>query len=159
MMIQQDMFHEYPTVQHVEPPIAVELPKEAALYVEKRNRRVAIVGSRSWVGMISIVDFVKSLPRNMIVVTGGAPGADSMAESAAMSAGLTVVVCKANWQKWGRQAGPIRNIAIVEIADVIVAFWDGKSPGTQDTINKAKRAGKRVEICRPGQSIVWHEDW
>jgi hypothetical protein len=52
----------------------------------------------------------------------------------------------AEWNKFGKSAGYRRNVTIVEHSDIIVAFWDGKSKGTQHTINIAKEKGKGLII-------------
>ncbi|MFD1444284.1 hypothetical protein [Thermoactinomyces vulgaris] len=50
----------------------------------------------------------------------------------------------AEWKKYGKKAGPLRNAKMAENADALVAFWDGKSRGTKDMIETAKRRGLRI---------------
>ena len=108
--------------------------------------KVAIVGSRDYPHRQRVYDYVAALPYDTTVISGGAPGVDSWAEDAARERGLRVSVKHADWDIYGRAAGPIRNTAIVAPADRVVAFWDGKSPGTADTIRKARDAGLPVEV-------------
>ena len=54
----------------------------------------------------------------------------------------------ANWAKYGRSAGPIRNRRMAENADALIAIWDGKSRGTRNMINEAKRKGLKVHILK-----------
>lgn len=110
--------------------------------------KVAIVGSRNWQGQYQIGKYVESLPPDTEVVSGGARGVDMMAEHAARKRGLKVTVFLADWDKYGKAAGFLRNGQIVAHADKVVAFWDGKSRGTLDTIQKARAAGKDVEIYK-----------
>jgi hypothetical protein len=55
-------------------------------------------------------------------------------------------VYQANWDRLGRKAGPLRNAHIVANADRVVAFWDGKSRGTLNTVVQADRAGLPIEV-------------
>ena len=58
-----------------------------------------------------------------------------------MRVAIEVVSIPADWAQ-GRGAGHARNTIIVEQADRVVAFWDEESPGTRDTIGKARSQGK-----------------
>lgn len=77
------------------------------------------------------------------IISGGAKGADQLGEEFARRNLLKLKVFPANWNKWGRQAGYIRNDEMAEYAfkdgnkAVLFAFWDGFSRGTQHMINKA----------------------
>lgn len=75
---------------------------------------------------------------------GGARGADTIAsEWSKTKPGLKRYVCRADWEKNGRAAGPIRNARMMEWEpDLVVAFPGGK--GTADMVARAKRAGVRV---------------
>jgi hypothetical protein len=89
---------------------------------------------------------VARLPSDTVVVSWGAPGVDSFAEVAAKARGLETLIFAADWEGLGRRAGPIRNERIVTRADRVVAFWDGASRGTLNTVLLAQRAGLPVEI-------------
>ena len=80
------------------------------------------------------------------IVSGGAKGADTLAEKYAAEISREMVVFKPDYKKYGRAAPFIRNTQIVEFADEVFAFWDGKSNGTRDAINKAKKLGKKVYV-------------
>ena len=82
------------------------------------------------------------------VVSGGARGADSLGARWAHERGLKLVEFKADWKKYGKKAGFIRNHDIVNMCDELVAFWDGQSHGTKHDIDLANEQGKRVYICR-----------
>ena len=51
-----------------------------------------------------------------------------------------------DWAKFGRAAGPIRGKALIAAADNVVALWDGKSRGTKNELDEARRQGKRVRL-------------
>ena len=110
--------------------------------------RVAIVGSRDYPDLIKVREYVDSLPDDTVIITGGARGVDSEAESAARSRGLSVVIHEAEWNRHGKKAGPIRNTEVVNDCDKLVAFWDGQTPGTKDVISKASKAGKLEKVFR-----------
>ena len=95
-----------------------------------------------------VLAYVRELAKETIIVTGGARGVDTWAETAARQKGLAVELFIPEWDKLGRGAGMIRNQKIVDACDRLVAFWDGKSRGTKDSIEKARRAGKQVDIYR-----------
>ena len=123
------------------------------------SERVAIVGSRPPKSMADnyerhkwseqlwtlIKGHIEAMPLDTVIVSGGADGADRMAVQAAKERGMMTVVFYPDWSK-GRSAGAKRNQLIVNDCDRVIAFWDGKSPGTKITIDMARRAGKPVEV-------------
>jgi len=60
----------------------------------------------------------------------------------AQSLGMEVIEILPDWDLHGKSAGMIRNAEIVKQADEVVAFWDGSSKGTKNTIDRAEAAGK-----------------
>ena len=81
------------------------------------------------------------------IVSGRAPGVDTVGEMLAARLGLPVKPFPADWSM-GRKAGPIRNGQMAKYADALVAVWDGSSSGTQDMISKMKALGKPVFVFR-----------
>lgn len=72
------------------------------------------------------------------VLHGGAAGADAIAGISADALSLDVEVIRPDWFKYGRRAGMVRNTQMLERKpDYVIAFWDGHSRGTLDTIQKA----------------------
>ena len=69
-----------------------------------------------------------------------------MGERYAAENGFETEIYPADWEKYGRAAGPKRNKKIAEISDYIICFWDGQSRGTKSLINFAEKAGKPVKI-------------
>jgi len=80
------------------------------------------------------------------IVSGGARGADKLGERYAKEIGLTPTVMKADWDEYGKAAGPIRNSQMAKYADALIAFHDGSSTGTSDMIKKARRENIHVLI-------------
>lgn len=108
--------------------------------------RIAVVGSREGVSKLRVGEFVCSLPKDTVIVSGGAPGVDAWAEFYANHAGLDTLIFPAEWDRYGKRAGFLRNRQIVEAADRVVAFWNGRSRGTRLTIDLALATGKPVEV-------------
>jgi hypothetical protein len=94
-------------------------------------------------------EILSCLPEGTLIVHGGAPGADRMAGSLALKLGLcTPIVYPAQWKTHGKAAGPIRNRLMLdeEKPDLVIAFWDGESPGTKDMIEETER--RHIELWK-----------
>jgi YspA, cpYpsA-related SLOG family len=116
--------------------------------------KVAIVGSRYFNDYKLLKRFVlQCVPLDQIeyVATGDATGADTLAIVFAKGNHIPFDSLKAEWSKYGNAAGPIRNQKVVDKVDCVIAFWDGKSPGTKSTIKFAERAKKTYWICDIGE--------
>lgn len=107
--------------------------------------RVAVVGSRNFQNYVLLKQILAEHEITEIV-TGGAKGADSLGEKYANEHNLPILIFKPDWKRLGRGAGPARNKTIVESADLIVAFWDRASKGTQSSINIAQKLNKPLRI-------------
>jgi hypothetical protein len=112
--------------------------------------RVLVCGSRSWDDAAEIAEALKRLPRGSTVIHGGARGADQLAGTVAAKLGFEVEVYPADWSAYGKRAGFIRNMEMIDTQpDRVVAFWDGRSTGTKHTLDLARRAEIEVEIHLP----------
>jgi hypothetical protein len=109
--------------------------------------RIGIVGSRTFDNYELLVNTLSIFAEGIdVIVSGGAQGADSLAAKYANDLEVDCLVLKPDWDKNGKSAGFIRNQQIVDASDMIIAFWDGKSKGTEDLINKARIAKKPTFI-------------
>ena len=81
------------------------------------------------------------------VIQGGARGIDRAAKLVCDGFYETQEV-PAQWDKFGHQAGPIRNAEMAEMANALVAVWDGYSSGTRNMISVAKKRGLKVYVYR-----------
>lgn len=83
-----------------------------------------------------------------VIITGGAPGADTLAAEFAEVFGIRLRIFPADWKKHGRAAGPIRNQQMLDEGrpDLVIAFPGGR--GTADMVRRARAAGVRVEEVR-----------
>lgn len=88
---------------------------------------------------------------NMTIISGTAKGADQLGEKYAEERKLNVRRFPANWNTYGKAAGPIRNAQMAKYASegakgILVAFWDGKSKGTKNMIQEARNKDLIVKI-------------
>ena len=60
--------------------------------------------------------------------------------------GFEVKIIQADWQKYGKRAGPIRNKEMADYADTLIAFWDGQSRGTKNMIETARSQNLNVIV-------------
>lgn len=101
--------------------------------------KVIIAGSRD-LGFDSVIramylcPFAEDITE---VVCGGARGVDKAGKDWAEIVGIPVKMFPADWNKFGRGAGHIRNEEMAVYADALIAVWDGKSPGTANMIKNA----------------------
>ena len=104
--------------------------------------KIAIIGSRK----IKNPDIEKFVSTYDEIVSGGAVGVDSAAAKFAKEQGLKLTEFLPQYEKYGRGAPIIRNREIVDYAEKVVAFWDGRSRGTLSVIEYAQKTGKPCEI-------------
>lgn len=83
------------------------------------------------------------------VVSGTARGVDRLGEHWAASQRIPVKRFPADWQGLGRRAGYVRNSAMADYAEALIAVWDGQSPGTRSMIALAHSKGLRVFVHTP----------
>lgn len=88
----------------------------------------------------------KSLTHKIVIVSGKAKGADSLGEVYAKKRGYDVVEVPADWDKFGKRAGYLRNESMASNSDATVAFWDGKSKGTKHMIDLTKEYGNLLKV-------------
>ena len=107
--------------------------------------RIAVVGSRDF-SDAELVYQVLSRYNISHIVSGGARGADTLAIVYAEVMGIPYTIYAAEWDKYGRAAGFIRNKDIVDDCAQVIAFWNGISKGTQHTLVYARKQGKLLHI-------------
>ena len=105
--------------------------------------KIAIIGSRG----LTVNHLEKYLPQATTeIVSGGARGIDTCAAIYAKIAGLKLTEFLPEYDKFGKHAPLMRNMLIAEYADMVFAFWDGKSKGTQFVIETCKVLEKPIKI-------------
>lgn len=111
--------------------------------------RILVTGSRDWQSCATLqlaLDEAAEGTLDVTVVHGGARGADSMAGAEARSRGWLVEVYRADWSQYGKRAGIVRNLKMVNLgADICLAFIRDGSPGATHCAKAAERAGIPVK--------------
>lgn len=108
--------------------------------------KVAVIGSRT----IKIINMEKYLPEDVTeIISGGAKGVDTSARNYALKNNIKLTEILPDYDKYGKVAPLKRNDIIVDISDLVIAFWDGKSRGTKYVIDYCHKKHKnlRVYIC------------
>ena len=119
---------------------------------ELPTKRVVIAGCRDYNNCDEAklyIDYCLSNIRkenNIVIVSGCASGADAIGERYAQENGFKVEKYPADWETYGKSAGPRRNKQMAEVSDFVICFWDMKSKGTKSMIECAKRLDKPVKI-------------
>lgn len=111
--------------------------------------KVIVAGSRTFndYGLLKEkLDYYLSNYNNVEIVSGTAKGADQYGERYAKERGFSIKKFPAQWDKYGKKAGYLRNKQMAEYADALVAFWDGKSKGTKIMIDLAKQYGLQIRV-------------
>lgn len=109
--------------------------------------KVAIIGSRTFTNYRLLCETIDSLSFNISeVISGGASGADSLAEQWAQENKIPYTIIKPDWQKYGKGAGLKRNKQIIDSCDACIAFWDGKSRGTESSIKLTEKLRKPIHL-------------
>ena len=119
--------------------------------------RVIIAGSRDFNNYEYLRDkvdeYLKSNPSNTLeIISGTARGADTLGSIYAEEHNIHLTEMPAQWEMYGRSAGIIRNNEMINYASasrekgVLIAFWDGKSRGTEHTIREARKQGLEVKV-------------
>jgi hypothetical protein len=114
-------------------------------------RKIAVVGSRSFDDYFFFYQRLSEYigDDEVVLISGGAAGADQFAEIYAHDVGLSILIHFPKWvvdNKYKRNAGFIRNKQIVDDATEMIAFWNGKSQGTKSSISLAQKKGIPVTI-------------
>lgn len=108
--------------------------------------RLAIIGSRQCRGL-TLQQVLEQIPPDCSeIISGGAAGVDQLAREAAQSLGLPFREILPDYPAFGKLAPIIRNDAIVQSADMVLAFWDYHSKGTRDALLKGLKRDKPVKI-------------
>ena len=128
-----------------------------------REYRIIVAGSRTiqdynavlrTVGnVISILakeeqSSIKNMKDRIEIISGGAKGVDQLGEEFARKNDIKVKIFEADWDRYGKRAGPIRNSRMADYAKekigILILIWDGKSKGSRSMRDIAKMANLRI---------------
>jgi len=109
--------------------------------------RTIIAGSRDFLDYARMEKELEHLQFEVtVVLCGMAAGADQLGRRWAAERNIPVEYYPADWKTYGRSAGPVRNVEMADKADMLIAFWDGKSSGTEHMIETAIRKGLETVV-------------
>lgn len=111
-----------------------------------------------------MIEILKNVTDEITIVSGGAEGADKLGETFAKEKGYKVKKFEADWdilatpgaiikannygKLYNARAGTDRNSKMAKYADGLVAFWNGRSPGTKNMIEEAKKLNLKIRIIK-----------
>ena len=125
--------------------------------------RVIIAGSRDFNDIEKLTESCDSIisgfatddkEAEIVIISGGARGADKLAEKYALAKGYKNEMMPADWNRFGKSAGYIRNASMAQQATrrngigCLIAFWDGESKGTKHMIDTANKKKMKVAVVR-----------
>ena len=119
---------------------------------ELKIKRVVVAGCRNYNNYKQAKAFIDECLTDIkndftiIIISGGASGADRLGERYAFEHGYKIKRYPANWIKYGRSAGPRRNKLMAQVSDLVICFWDGESRGTKSMIEFAKQYNKPLKV-------------
>lgn len=130
---------------------------------KKKEFRVIIAGGRTFTDYEKLsgeasniikanLDALGLNEEQVRIISGHAAGTDSLGERFATESGFNLTIFPANWVRFGKPAGCIRNQTMVDYAteegndNMLIAFWNGTSRGTRDMIDRAEKSGMDVFI-------------
>lgn len=111
--------------------------------------RLGVIGSRNFYdyNIVKIkLDRIHLKHPITCIVSGGAKGADSFGERWATENNINKDIYLPDWNKYGKRAGFIRNETIIVNSDAVIAFWDGKSKGTMNSLDLCEEYGVKYLV-------------
>ena len=91
---------------------------------------------------------LSNITDEIVVISGTARGADSLGEKYATEMGYKLEQYPANWNKYGKRAGYLRNEQMADVAHACVCFWDSKSKGTKHMIDLANEKKLKLRVVK-----------
>ncbi len=112
---------------------------------------IIICGSRHFtdysVLSSALDDFLSDFSKDEIcIISGGCRGADSLALRYAQDRSISFLKFPADWLRFGKSAGVIRNFQMLEVADICFGFHDGESRGTAHMLRISRKKKIRTEV-------------
>jgi len=106
--------------------------------------KLAVIGSRGFEDYSLLSQKLDEINPSEII-SGGAKGADTLADRYANEHDIKLTEFKPDYKKYGRGAPHVRNRQIVDASEKVLAFWDGKSRGTLSTLKYAEKQSIEIE--------------
>ena len=126
--------------------------REHGLKREERGTKrlqVAVAGSRGFNGyglakrtLLNVLYHYRTFD----IISGHVVGAGRLGERFAEEYSVDYKVFMPEWDKYGKSAGIIRNEEMANLADILIAFWDGESAGTRHMIKCTGKLDKPIYV-------------
>lgn len=113
--------------------------------------KIIVAGSRDFENYELLKNKLDKLlinQKEVQIVSGGCRGTDKLGERYAKENGYSLKIFKADWGKYGKKAGPLRNKQMAEYAEGLVAFYKEGSKGTKNMIEEAGKMGLKIRIIK-----------
>lgn len=127
--------------------------------IRDNTRKLVVAGSRDFSDYTyasKILDQLRSsMFSNIEIVSGCASGADSMGIKYAEDNNLKLHKFPANWDRFGKSAGYVRNREMADFSDLGICFWDGESRGTKHMIATLKEQGKMCIVVNYKKNTIY----
>ena len=117
--------------------------------------RILVTGDRNWSNYKAIKDKLSNYPKGTVLLHGAAKGADFLASLIGEELKFVVIPIYAEWETYGRAAGPIRNKKMLALEpNIVYAFHDNleESKGTKHCVTEARKLGIPVEVTTDADS-------
>jgi len=112
--------------------------------------KVIVAGSRTFNDYDMMKSVLKKFEQEVSLITeivsGGAKGADSCGEVYALENHIKLTIMNADWDRYGKSAGIMRNAKMADYGDCLLAFWDEESSGTKNMIQQMRKRRKPLQI-------------
>lgn len=115
--------------------------------------KLIVAGSRTFTDYSKLKASLDNLLKNtdkkdVTIISGAANGADSLGERYAKENQLKLEIYKADWERFGKSAGYIRNKEMADVATHLCLFWDGVSKGSKHMLDIAKEKGLEIRVIK-----------
>lgn len=123
-------------------------------HITSKPFHVVIAGSRNFNNYNFLCQWCDYMLQNydasqVVIISGGARGADSLGEKYARERGMGLIIKPADWKRYGKSAGYIRNEQMAKIGDALILFWNGQSPGSKLMLDLAKKHNiKNIQVVK-----------
>lgn len=131
--------------------ISADKSRKVEVFNEGYRMQLIVCGGRDFNDYdflkMTLDDYLDAYPdQDVLIISGGAKGADTLGARYADENGFDKVYFHVDWEKYGKSAGYVRSNQMVEEATHVVAFWNGKSKGTQHLITQAIKKKLKVRV-------------
>jgi hypothetical protein len=125
--------------------------------------KILVTGDRNWTSyevvrntLVAIMEEFAVEGQPLTLIHGAAKGADTIAGEIADGLDFKVVPVPADWERYGKAAGPIRNLNMLDmLPELVLAFHNDleNSKGTRNCVEEAKKRDVPVLVISSGDKL------